>query len=520
MNRYYIRYGGLLNKNPINIPKTEKIIKNFDFSTIVFLGFGAVAKCLLTLMNLKEKWLIEKKVVIIDPVDISNSDILINLGLDFKKGYIQNNFTWIREEVTKKNHQELLKKNIPKKSIIIDLTWQVDTRDIVIFCQENECTYINTAIYDWKNVNSNDPQFLLKEDVINFKNKRQSMSSVKEKIMKGGNANIMTCIMNHGMNPGLVSHFVKYLLIELANESNLKDIQENIKNKQYNQIAHKLGLTLIQISERDTQRENQTTEELVKITRSTQYHLVCTWSGPGLAHEAVEDCQISYGTHEPSMPLLANTKYLNKYGQIILPYFGNQVKTLSYEPKGGRLVGNCIPHAESYSLVDFLRIKNEYRPTVYYSYLLPDTAKIFMDYCLFSLDKNKNPKSYHVLRSDEIIEGYDSVGCLCYFRNNNKLKTYWIGTIVDNKDAKKISNEINATCLQVGISLLAAILWMIANPNKGIIEPEMVDSDFILSYCLPYLGEFYWKDVTNDYKPPGDTLMELVKMPNGIVPKK
>lgn len=92
-----------------------------------------------------------------------------------------------------------------------------------------------------------------------------------------------------------------------------------------------------------------------------------------------------------------------------------------------------------------------------------------------------------------------------------------MGSIVDNEMAKAISPEINATCAQVAISVLACVEWMLLNPHRGIIEPEFVDSEFILDYCREWLGEFYVADVTEDCKIESDQLEDLLKSPNYIL---
>ncbi len=77
------------------------------------------------------------------------------------------------------------------------------------------------------------------------------------------------------------------------------------------------------------------------------------------------------------------------------------MRTISYEPVGGKLIGMNIPHAECYSLVDFLRIKNEYRPSIHYCYLPSDDGKLITHYRDYSIDnKTLMPESNIVLRGD------------------------------------------------------------------------------------------------------------------------
>ena len=329
--------------------------------------------------------------------------------------------------MTKDNYQTIFAHDILDRAIIVDLAYRIDTACVIQECQGKHCLYINTAIDNWEH-----------SDKSIFSVKTAILKSVKYPTSEPH----MTAVLNHGMNPGLVSHFVKSLLKILARNA-------SIKHQEYNLIARDLGLTLIQIAERDNQRTH---------LMSTEKTFFNTWSVIGFIDEALLPTEISWGTHEQLLPYSANTKVLEKSSQIILPIPGYQVRTRSYEPKGGEFTGYCIPHVECYSLANFLRVKDTYHPSVYYSYLIPDTVKLTADYMEYCLDKNYLPQSEHVLRSDEILGGYDSVGCLLFFRQPDQtLKKYWIGTIVTNQMARQISPEINGTCLQVAISVLSCL---------------------------------------------------------------
>ena len=133
-----------------------------------------------------------------------------------------------------------------------------------------------------------------------------------------------------------------------------------------------------------------------------------------------------------------------------------------------------------------------YCPTIYYSYEICENAQDIVRCGEKCLNSQGLPKENYVLKSKDITEGYDSIGCLF---NCSKGNSYWMGTIVDNEDAYKISPEINATTQQVGIHLLASVIWMINHPYMGVIEPEYLDTEFILGYCKDYFGQFYWKKV-------------------------
>ena len=459
-------------------------------SQLVLLGFGTVCKTMMTLMNIINPGLIEKlPILIIEPKDLSQSDIFQKLTKMCPHLQV------LTKKLTKTNYREIFSQLILENAIVVDLAYRIDTACVIQECQQKHCLYINTAIDNWEHSD-------------------KSIFSVKTAILKSvkypAGEPHMTAALNHGMNPGLVSHFVKSLLKILAERSGKSQFLP------YNQLARDLGLTLIQIAERD----NQQTKFM-----SSETAFFNTWSVIGFVDEALLPTEISWGTHEQVIPYGANTSVLEKSSQIILPIPGYQVRTRSYEPKGGEFTGYCIPHAECYSLANFLRVDKDkksgeeaYHPSVYYSYLIPDTAKLMTHYMEYCLDKNYLPQNEHVLRSDEILGGYDSVGCLLFFRQPDQtLKKYWIGTIVTNQMARKISPEINGTCLQVAISVLSCIDWMIANPHMGIIEPESVDSEFILNHCRKWLGYYGYKDVTKSCEIETDQLSQLLSMPSDIL---
>jgi homospermidine synthase len=451
---------------------------NKDIKQLVFIGFGMVAKTLLTLMHKDKNYLLEKPILIIEPTNILTSEIISTL-FSFKylskNTYTSGESVWLEQKITKTNYKHIFDTFISNNSIVIDLAFRVDTKSLIQECDKKQCLYVNTAIDEW------DPVML---------------SDIKLNLMK--HTSSMTAVLNSGQNPGLVSHYMKFLIKRLSIDWNDQQALHYCHNHQYNLAAEQLGIRLIQISERDTQKSHLVTTEDIFYN---------TWSVVGLLDEAMDSTAVAWGSHEKDIP---TNSYFDKLGQLILPTLGYQVRTRSYEPRGGVLSGYCIPHAESYSLLQFLKTET-YSPTIYYSYLLPDNGKLITNYLEYALDKHGLPKQYHILRSDEIYEGYDSVGCLVYFDNN---KTYWIGSIIDNTFALSISPEINATCIQVAISVLATMMWMIKNPHKGIIEPEVLDTDEILDFCIPWLGDIFYSQV--DFPHKGDTFKDLVLSPSNL----
>jgi homospermidine synthase len=70
---------------------------------------------------------------------------------------------------------------------------------------------------------------------------------------------------------------------------------------------------------------------------------------------------------------------------------------------------------------------------------------------------------------------------------------------LDIEEARRLVPHQNATTLQVAISVVAAILWMIENPNEGVKVPDELPHDYILNIAKPYLGKFI--SIPSDWTP-------------------
>jgi homospermidine synthase len=67
---------------------------------------------------------------------------------------------------------------------------------------------------------------------------------------------------------------------------------------------------------------------------------------------------------------------------------------------------------------------------------------------------------------------------------------WWTGTSLNIEDARKLCPLQNATTIQVAIGVVAGVCWMLENPNRGVVRPEDLDTEFVLKLAKPYLGSF------------------------------
>jgi len=70
--------------------------------------------------------------------------------------------------------------------------------------------------------------------------------------LRAGNARAPTAVLTHGANPGLVSHFVKQALLNIAADTKVEAGKPSSR-AEWGELARRLSVKVIHIAERDTQ---------------------------------------------------------------------------------------------------------------------------------------------------------------------------------------------------------------------------------------------------------------------------
>jgi homospermidine synthase len=488
------------------VKNTHHQIKIDTNKKIIILGCGSIGK--ITLVYLFKFFIIKhENVYIIDKknecVNFPVIQQIVNKGAIF-----------INIEITKHNITHLLFEQIKIKpyDFIIDLTVCTSGYDIVKLCLNNNINYLNTACeYDFfKSANDN------------IKNDSLYVSHVQFINLNKRTALCPTIILECGMNPGLISLFVKKGLIDLAtsvikqnmtnmtNTTNIDilELVDLIKNKEYSLIAKKLKVRTIHCSEIDTLNTN--------IYDKSKF--LNTWSCMGLLEEILSSIQLSIGYHESPETVFDsnNIIYTSPSTIYVNKKTGFETKCLSYCPTYDNVSneisfkeinGYVIPHGETLSLNCFLATDN-YAPTMHYVYELnPITTKLLENSTIDDL-KNISEKSTHVFNMlENKLEGYDSVGAtfilesnpLNMYQEDTTPYGYWCGTILDTSYTKNILKDdiFTPTGIQVVCGIIGGIHWMLQHPNKGIIFPEDIDENFVFDIVGNHLGIIYSGPITN-----------------------
>ena len=98
--------------------------------------------------------------------------------------------------------------------------------------------------------------------------------------------------------------------------------------------------------------------------------------------------------------------------------------------------------------------------------------------------------------NDEITSGSDILGALLMGHAYN---SWWIGSDLSIEQSRKLVPHQNATTMQVAISVTAATMWMIENPEEGVVVPDDLPHDYVLGIAKPYLGKYISK--SSDWTP-------------------
>lgn len=493
---------------------------------IILIGVGAVGSTLIELLNgfqfARDFIKNYDKLIIFDAKNKENEPTIKDIS-----DLIEVELNQL--EIKPENIEILLNKIVPG-DLVIDLSYNIYYKSVIEHCLKVNANYINTSVERWQLENESNVTSNFLKRTLHETHKELLKLEPEHKDTDDDTNNDSLIIVTHGMNPGLISHFVfhglKTITEEILQQLHYNPIGDNLvhikllsnllKNKNYPKLAEILGLKTIQCSELDTQETD---------VKRNPNEFLNTWGSYSFYSEGVDPVQIGFGTHEKPLPLCIPSE--NENNQIYLSIRGIELKTNSYVPivdeksqvKSQKINGMLISHSENDTLSKFFTIKNsvgrvEYRPSVYYVY---SPCKESLE--SFEEIKNNNYemlKESRVLRGNEIKSGSDSVGALLIFDKNpmNKFITdmsrdtktlYWCGSILDINQTRKLGFRYSGpTTVQVAISIFSVISQLKSlkgdkgdkdykslRGNKRILFPEELEFEKILTPCIPFLGTFF-----------------------------
>ncbi len=436
---------------------TKTIIKVEEFKgSILMIGCGCIGQAVIPVIGQHIDGIYERFTVL--SADEGGRKIAERHGIPF-----------IHCNITPNNYKKFLAKYLKPGDLLLNLSIDIFSLDLVKYCAEMGALYVDTSIEPWPGVFDN-PMLELDERT-NFII-RKKLTDLSAEL----GPDSPTAIVDHGANPGIVSHFVKKALMDLN-----KDIRNREEKPQtqleWAQLARDLNITTIQISERDTQASKQP---------KRHGEFVNTWSIDGFVDELIQPAELSLGTAEMRIPRGAK-EHLEGSKTLYLPRPGASTFARSWAPSIGGFQGMLVSHDEVFSIADYFSIKEDdkfvYRPTVMFVYHPCDDA------LLSALElEGRGWKLQPDCRrlSTDIVAGFDELGVLLAGHEKN---AYWYGSTLNIEDARSNVPYANATTMQVTAGVMAAAIWAIRNPKRGLLEADALDYEECLEIAAPYLGD-------------------------------
>ena len=436
---------------------------------ILIVGCGAVAQCTLPVL-LKHLRVPPQNITVVDFEDRTEA----------LKPWLAEGVHFEQERIAPENLGRILSKYLSTGEILIDLAWNIDCCEIVQWCHDHGVRYVNTSVEVWDpydhNLYSHPTQRTLYDRHMHLRQMRDQWTEPGP-----------TAVLEHGANPGLISHFTKQALLDIGQRAladkkvkgaAAEEVKQLIVDRTFNRLAMKLGVKVIHCSERDTQ-----------ITKSPKKidEFVNTWSIEGFREEGTTTAEMGWGTHEKELPPNAYEHEDGPRNQICLAQMGLNTWVRSWVPNF-TIRGMVVRHGEGFTISDKLTVsdngKTIYRPTVHYAYCPCDDAIVSL-HELRGRDYELQSK-LRIMR-DEIVSGSDILGALVM---GHAYKSWWTGSALSIEESRRLVPHQNATTMQVAISVVAAVLWMIDNPNRGLCVPDDLPHEYILQIAKPYLGKF------------------------------
>jgi len=434
------------------------LLARFD-GPIVMIGFGSIGKGTLPLIE-RHIAFDREKFVVVAPDD-RDRRLLDERQIKF-----------LHLAITRDNYRDVLVPLLtagPGRGLIVNLSVDTSSVDLMELAKDIDAFYIDTVVEPWPGLYTDGSRsisersnYALREGVLDLRRRRP-----------GGVTAVSCC----GANPGMVSWMVKKALIDIAIDLKL-DFVEPQTQADWAHLMQRVGVKGIHIAERDTQRA---------ATPKPRGKFINTWSVEGFIAEGSQPSELGWGTHEKALPPGARRHGFGCDAAIYLTRPGAGTRVRSWTPTAQAQHAWMITHNESISIADYFTLREGgkvvYRPTCHYAYHPCDDAVLSLHE--LAGGEWRPQQTWHILTEDDIVDGIDELGVLLYGHAKN---AYWYGSQLSIEETRKLAPYQNATGLQVTSAVLAGIVWMLENPDRGIVEADEMGFRRCLEIQRPYLG--------------------------------
>src|SRR6266404_8498540 len=196
---------------------------------LVIVGFGSIGQGVLPLL-LRHLEISPGQITIIT-AEPRGQDVAAEYGIRF-----------VQTALTRSNYRTLLEPQLGGGDFLLNVSVDVSSVALIEFCQERGALYLDTCIEPWPG-GYTDP---------NLPPSARSNYALRESALalRAAGADSPTAVITHGANPGLVSHFVKQALLDVARVAQ-PTAQAPADRPGWARLAERLGVKVIHIAERD-----------------------------------------------------------------------------------------------------------------------------------------------------------------------------------------------------------------------------------------------------------------------------
>jgi homospermidine synthase len=422
---------------------------------ILLIGFGSIGQGVLPLV-LRHIGVAPERITIVTAEDKGNEEA-VKFGVKF-----------VKERLTRENYRRVLNPLLGRGDFLVNVSVEVSSIALIKLCWEKGAMYIDTCIEPWPG-GYTDPTVPVARRT-NYALREEALA------LRAGNERAPTAVLTHGANPGLVSHFVKQALLNIAQDTKV-EAGTPASRAEWGELARRLGVKVIHVAERDTQFSSKPKQP---------GEFVNTWSIDGFVSEGSQPSEMGWGTHERNFPRDGKRHDFGCLAAIYLMQPGAATRVRTWTPRAGHFHGLCITHGEAISIADYYTVREGaqvvYRPTVHYAYHPCDAAVMSVHELA---GRNYVQQERQRILMEDVTSGIDELGVLLAGHRRN---AYWYGSQLSIGAARQLAPYNNATSMQVTVAVLSGVIWAMENPNLGLVEPEEMDFRRNLEICMPYLG--------------------------------
>lgn len=433
---------------------------------LLLLGMGTIQRSLFEILEHKRHKLLKTpEIICICPEEIPN--YIMNIIPQLKH---------IKILITDTNMNKLLDPLMNNNTLCIDLTVNTDSIKIIEIARKNNTLYINTSIEEYKKHKIDDPE----KETLYYQNIKlqKSLKKIKSNI---------SIFESTGANPGLISNLTMNAIHKYC-EDHKPQYLKYLRQNKWSFVASKC-VYMIHCAEKDTQEIKE---------KAKSNFMLSPWSPAGYVSESLSPSFLSspnapnpeykQSKYNPKMFINPNKKSMDCFTKSYIVTPDNKIMPIK---------GRMITHNEVVSMCNLFSTP-KYTPVISYVY---DSCPVSQK-CLELMKQNdyKEPKNLVAIYQKDVInkDSYDSLGSVVFFKDGS---IYWCGSVLTNEQTlQKLGNNTNTNCtqMQVAISVLSYIEYLLKHRYNGVMSSEDVYYKNIIKYCKPYLGKFVCREITNE----------------------